>query len=174
MFRLRTTISLSLLALAVGVAGTAWLSSLTGDWQGPAGKVSARRDAVRTVLRRHARTPPPAQPAVAAATVHTPAAPTHVAPELPTLTPIEMPALPTSWLQRTAFVDGRVVLRLGIDGEGRVDQAAVAESSGNAALDERALRTVARWRFAVPGDHPGGLTGALVMRFDATPPNASL
>lgn len=174
MFRLRTTISLSLLALAVGVAGTAWLSSLTGDWQGPAGKVSARRDMVRTVLNRHARTSAPAQPAVAAATVRTPAARTHAVQDLPTLTPIEMPALPTSWLQRTAFVNGRVVLRLGIDGEGRVDQAAVAESSGNAALDERALRTVARWRFAVPGDHPEGLTGALVMRFDDTSSTTSL
>jgi len=174
MFRLRTTISLSLLALAVGVAGTAWLSSLTGDWQGPAGKISARRDTVRTVLRRHARTQAPAQPAIATATAHTPPAPPHAAQELPTLTPIEMPALPTSWLQRTSFVDGRVVLRLGIDGEGRVDQAAVAESSGNAALDQRALRTVARWRFAVPGDHPGGLTGSLVMRFDDTSPTTSL
>lgn len=174
MFRLRTTVSLSLLALAVGVAGTVWLSSLTGDWQGPKGKVSARHDTVRTVLRRHVRTSAPAQPTVAAATVRAPAAPTPAAPDLPTLMPIDMPALPTSWLQRTAFVDGRVVLRLGIDGEGRVDQAAVAESSGNAALDERALRTVARWRFAVPSDHPEGLTGSLVMRFDQTPPNASL
>ena len=174
MFRLRTTVSLSLLALAVGVAGTAWLSTLTGDWQGPVGKVSARRDTVRTVLRRHARTSAPAQPAGAATTVRTPVAPTHAAQDLPALTPIEMPVLPTSWLQRTAFVDGRVVLRLGIDGEGRVDQAAVAESSGNAALDERALRTVAHWRFAVPGDHPEGLTGSLVMRFDDTSPTTSL
>jgi len=171
MFRLRTTVSLSVLALAIGIAGTLWLSALTSDWQGPTGKPSARRDAVRTVLRRHARTATPAQPKAVATE-----APTNKpqAQELLALTPIDMPSLPPSWLQRTAFVDGRVVLTLGIDGQGYVDQAAVSESSGNAALDQRALRTVARWRFAVPSDQPNGLTGSVVMRFDNTSPNAAL
>jgi protein TonB len=170
MFRLRTTVCLSLLALAIGVAGTAWLSTFTSDWQGPVGS-SAGSDKVRRVLRRHARAP--AAPAVAAHTRIVTAA-AQTTDELPTLTPIDMPPLATPWLQRIAFASGRVVLKLTIDGEGRVGQAAVAESSGNTGLDDRALRTATRWRFAVPGDHPNGLMGQLVMRFDDTPTAAPL
>ena len=165
MFRLRTTVSLSLLALAIGVAGTAWLSTLTGDWAGPPGTSATRTDKVRMMLRRHARPPAPAAH-LAAATAHSTPAPVQPSESLPTLTPIDMPSLPASWFQRTAFASGRVVLRLTVDGEGRVGQATVSESSGNAGLDERALRTVAHWRFAVPGGHPDGLSGLLVMRFD--------
>ncbi|QNK03497.1 energy transducer TonB [Dyella telluris] len=169
MFRLRTTASLSLLALAIGVAGTAWLSTLTDQWKGPAGSSSPRTDKVRMVLRRHARAPAASERAVAAVAARSVAEPTKPAVEaLPMLTPVDMPALPASWLQRTAFASGRVVLRLGIDAEGRVGQARVAESSGNPGLDERALRTVEHWRFAVPADHPEGLSGQLVMRFDDT------
>ena len=176
MFRLRTTVCLSLLALAIGVAGTAWLSTFTGDWQGPPGASSASSDKVRRILRRHARAPAAREPAAPAAAAHThivtPAAQTTD--ELPTLTPIDMPPLATPWLQRAVFASGRVVLKLTIDGEGRVGQAAVAESSGNTGLDDRALRTATRWRFAVPGDHPNGLIGQLVMRFDDTPAAAPL
>ncbi|MDR3443906.1 MULTISPECIES: energy transducer TonB [unclassified Dyella] len=164
MFRLRTTVSLSLLALAIGVAGTAWLSTLTGDWAGPPGTPASRTDKVRMMLRRHSRPPAPSGH-VAVAT----SAPLRPEETQPMLTPVEMPPLAASWLQRTAFASGRVVLQLTVDGDGRVDHAAVGESSGNAELDERALRTVARWRFAVPGDHPDGLSGRLVMRFDDTP-----
>ncbi|KLD63547.1 energy transducer TonB [Dyella japonica] len=172
MFRLRTTASLSLLALAIGVAGTAWLSTFTGDWQGPAASSSAGSDKVRRILRRHAREPAARESVAKAALVHprTVTAPARIAEELPTLTPIDMPPLATPWLQRLAFASGRVVLQLSIDGEGRVGHAAVTESSGNAGLDDRALRTATGWRFAVPGDHPNGLTGQLVMRFDDTPP----
>jgi len=167
MFRLRTTASLSLLALAIGVAGTAWLSTLTDQWIGPPGISSAHsNDKVRMVLRRHPHAPATGG-RVAAGAIAQPATP-PVRPEasLPTLTPVDMPSLPAAWLQRSAFASGRVVLRLTVDGEGRVGQAVVAESSGNAGLDDRALRTAERWRFAVPGDHPDGLSGLLVMRFD--------
>jgi protein TonB len=166
MFRLRTTVSLSLLALAIGIAGTAWLSTLTDQWKGPAGLASPRSDKVRMMLRRHARAPAASERATTAAIASAAPAPVQPAQTLPTLTPIDMPPLPASWLQRTAFASGRVVLRLTIDGRGRVEQAVVAESSGNAGLDDRALRTAERWRFAVPGDHPEGLSGLLVMRFD--------
>ena len=172
MFRLRTTVSLSLLALAIGVAGTAWLSTFTGDWQGPVGASSAGNDKVRRILRRHIRAPVARESAAPTAVAHarTLTAPTRTDDDLPTLTPIDMPPLATPWLQRAVFTSGRVVLKLTIDGEGRVGQATVAESSGNAGLDDRALRTATRWRFAVPGDHPNGLIGQLVMRFDDTPP----
>nr|WP_199041739.1 energy transducer TonB [Dyella sp. ASV24] len=169
MFRLRTTVSLSLLALAIGVAGTAWLSTLTSNWAGPPGTPVSRTDKVRMMLRRHSRPPVPSAHVATATPAHTASAPERPAETLPMLTPIDMPPLAASWLQRTAFASGRVVLQLTVDGEGRVDHSAVAESSGNAGLDERALRTVARWRFAVPGDHPEGLSGRLVMRFDDTP-----
>ncbi len=168
MFRLRTTASLSLLALAIGVAGTAWLSTLTGDWAGPPATSAARTDKVRMMLRRHARPPAPREPtaAIAPTRVSAAAAPARPAETLPTLTPIDMPPLPAAWFQRTAFANGRVVLQLTIDGQGRVNQATVAESSGNTGLDDRALRTAERWRFAVPSDHPDGLSGLLAMRFD--------
>lgn len=171
MFRLRTTVGLSLLALAVGVAGTAWLTGFTGDWQGPVGTSPAANDKVRRVLRRHVRAPAAREPAAAASVARTRivTSPVRTTEELSTLTPIDMPPLATPWLQRAAFTSGRVVLRLTIDGEGHVGQAAVAQSSGNAGLDDRALRTASRWRFAVPGDHPDGATGRLVMRFDDTP-----
>ena len=174
MFRLRTTASLSMLALLIGVGGTAWLSTLTDDWRGPTGVASTRHDKVRTMLRRHAR-PAASRDAVATATTSsTPAPNVRASGALPTLTPVEMPALATPWLHRVAFEHGRVVLRLTVDGDGRVGQASVAESSGNAGLDDRALRTATQWRFAVPGDHPDGLSGLLFMRFDDTPPPTTL
>ncbi|WP_267225761.1 energy transducer TonB family protein [Dyella silvae] len=168
MFRLRTTASLSLLALVIGVAGTAWLSTLTDQWKGPSGVSAMRgRDTVRPMTSHHRYPHAISQHAPAAAVAHAAPAPVRPAETLPTLTPVDMPPLPASWLQRTVFASGRVVLRLTVNGEGRVGQAVVAESSGNDGLDDRALRTAERWRFAVPSDHPDGLSGLLVMRFDA-------
>lgn len=171
MLRLRTTAVLSLLALAVGVAGTAWLSTLTGDWAGPlpASAVS-RVDKVRTVLRRHAHAARPAAPAVRdAVSEHMDTSSAQASPALPSLTPVDMPSLPAPLLGHVALGSGRVVLRLMVDGQGRVQNASVAQSSGDAALDDRAVRTALRWRFAVPADRPDGLTGQLVMRFEGDP-----
>lgn len=167
MLRLRTTTGLSLLALMVGIAGTAWLSTFTDQWKGPAGVVVTNVDKVRTVLRRHSR---PAHPS--SAPMHEPATAmvavprAEAAPALPSLTPIDMPSLPGSLFGHAASGQGRVVLRLTVDGEGRAESASVAQSSGNAELDDRAVRMALGWRFAVPPDHPAGLTGQLVMRFD--------
>ncbi|MGB5938956.1 MAG: MBL fold metallo-hydrolase, partial [Rhodanobacter sp.] len=44
MLRLRTTTTLSLLALAIGVAGTGWLSTQTGAWPGPPARYTAQVD----------------------------------------------------------------------------------------------------------------------------------
>lgn len=170
MLRLRTTTSLSVLALLVGIAGTAWLSTLTDDWKGPAPAAVSHVDKVRTVLRRHARPAAHLQAAphlrdlVTNSAVGVPRA--EAASALPSLTPIDMPSLPGSLFGRTASGHGRVVLRLSVDGEGRAQTASVAQSSGDAALDDRAVRMALGWRFAVPADHPAGLTGQLVMRFD--------
>lgn len=117
------------------------------------------------MLRRHARAPTP--PASAASpTAASPAA----QPSEPELTPLDMPPLPASLWSRDAWGEGRVELSLRVDSEGHVQQASVAQSSGNAGLDARAVRTVLRWRFAVPADRPQGLSGRLVMRFAASVP----
>ncbi|WP_430392055.1 energy transducer TonB [Dyella sp. 20L07] len=165
MFRLRTTLGLSLLALVIGVAGTAWLSDQTDQWLGPPGSVVAHTDRVRAVLRRRPRSASavPHAKAQAAPTV----SPDSPVVDLPTLTPVDMPSLAASPWTRSALVDGRVVLHLSVDAAGRVIQAGVAQSSGDAGLDDRAIRTVQRWRFAVPADHLDGLRGQLVMRFDS-------
>ena len=166
MLKLRTTASLSLLALVVGVVGTAWLSSLTDRWPGPNVRRASHVARARALVPRHARPTHPAPHAVAAARPHKaspkPAHPTA----LPALTPVDMPSASAAWLSSPDPASGRVVLHLTVDGGGRVRHASIAESSGHAALDERAVRTVLAWRFAVPAGHPDGLDGSLVMRFD--------
>jgi protein TonB len=166
MLRLRTTVGLSVLALAVGVGGTAWLSTLTDDWAGPPARTATHAGKVRAILRRYPRlvqAPRESSQAPVRAAVAPPASSVSV---WPTLTPIEMPSLAVSPFRRAVPLHGRVILHLHLDGEGRVAEAAVAESSGDAALDERAMQTVRGWRFAVPSDHPQGLQGSLVMRFE--------
>jgi protein TonB len=54
-----------------------------------------------------------------------------------------------------------------VDGSGRVSAASLSESSGDPVLDAHALRSVRGWRFAVPPDHPDGLSGELPMRFSS-------
>jgi protein TonB len=165
MFQLRTTIGLSVFVLAVGVVGTAWLSTKTSDWQGPPARAVAHADKVRAVLRRRTRSTRPNEHAVARASTTQPAA--LSAADLPTLIPIEMPTPATSPFGRTVLANGHVVLHVHIDGEGRAIQANVAQTSGDAGLDGRAVRMALGWRFAVPMDHPDGLRGALVMHFES-------
>lgn len=175
MFRLRTTTGLSLLALAIGVAGTAWLSGLTAGWTGPE-RIAARPRASAPAPKRaraanlvpvhpiHAAHLPP----VDATQVETAQAATAPAEqEMPMLTPIEMPSAPASFLTRRVAREGRVMLRLSVDGQGKVLHATVDQSSGDPALDQEAVQTVQGWRFAVPAGHPAGISGNLPMRFDA-------
>ena len=151
--------------LVVGVAGTAWLSSLTDRWPGPNARRPAHVARARALAPRHVRPTHEARRAVAAAKPHQ-AAPKPVRPApLPALTPIDMPSASASWFGASEAASGRVVLHLAIDGRGRVKRASIAESSGHAALDDRAVRTVLGWRFAVPAGHPDGINGSLVMRF---------
>jgi protein TonB len=162
MLRLRTTFGLSLLALILGVAGTAWLSTLTDTWAGPPGHAEAHASKVRTLLRRHPR----GARVVDAADTSAPAASATRPEPVPELTPLEMPSLSAGLWTREVWREGKVELSLRVDGTGRVQQASVAHSSGDAGLDARAVRTVLGWRFAVPADHPEGLSGRLVMRFE--------
>lgn len=165
MFRLRTTTTLSLLALVVGIGGTAWLSQQTAGWAGlPAH--AARWPTYRQVAaqRRHRSYAPwlavhraPSGKAEAAVQA-SPPAPVE-------LVPISMPVHPVPYAAMRHHLDGRVLLHLQVDRGGRVTAAAVATSSGDAVLDAHALATVRDWRFAVPAGHPDGLSGELPMRF---------
>lgn len=177
MLRLRTTTSLSVLALAIGIAGTGWLSTLTVGWRGPAARLAATRHG--SSVQRHALPSPRHRHGpVSVAQVRRARADragsdmgeaqaAAVAPA-PRLVPMAMPADSSqSWDELRGHLDGRLVLHVGVDGNGRVLAASVAESSGDPVLDEHALRSVRNWRFAVPGDHPDGISGELTMRFSA-------
>ena len=164
--KLRTTASLSLVVLVVGVAGTAWLSSLTDRWPGPDNPRPSHVAHARTRLLRRVH---PTRRSMLAAKPHI-AAPKPVRPPpLPELTPVAMPTASAAWFGTTEAASGRVVLHLTVDGKGRVKHASIAQSSGHTALDDRAVRTVLGWRFAVPAGHPDGLNGSLVMRFADEP-----
>jgi protein TonB len=169
MLRLRTTTSLSLLALAVGVAGTQWLSGFNTGWAGPSERVAgfasvSRRHAVPSRQERPSHGMAPTHrvvlPAMAFVAQAEPAPP-------PELVPVSMPQLSTSWSQMEGHLQGRVLLHLTVDGSGRVASATLSESSGDPVLDAHALATVRRWRFAVPDGHPDGFSGDLPMRFSS-------
>jgi periplasmic protein TonB len=177
MLRLRTTTGLSALALAIGIAGTGWLSTLTVGWRGPAPRLAATQHGSSTPSRalpspRHRQRPVSvvqvrrarADRAASGMGEAQAAAP---APALE-LVPLAMPGdTSQSWEELRGHLDGRVVLHVGVDGNGRVHAASLVESSGDPVLDEHALRSVRGWRFAVPGDHPEGISGDLPMHFSA-------
>ncbi|MDE2247219.1 MAG: energy transducer TonB [Xanthomonadaceae bacterium] len=174
MLRLRTTTGLSLLALAIGVAGTGWLSTLTAVWPGPPARFAAAARAVPAP-----RTLPPPRRAHAALRVvpavrRTPVvsdsseAQARVPAPPPELVPLAMPSdTSQSWDELRGHLDGRVLLHVEVDASGRVSAASVAESSGDPILDTHALRSVRGWRFAVPPDRPDGFSGELPMRFSS-------
>ncbi len=175
MLRLRTSTGLSLLALAIGIAGTGWLSTLTSRWHGQSAQsvAAGHRSLVRTPARqpshRHAppgvvtyrRYTPPASPLSELASVQAASVKSPV--ELIPLTTPSDNSQP--WYKLQGHLDGRVVLHLTIDGSGRVITADMRESSGDPILDDHALRSVRQWRFAVPPNHPDTLSGDLPMRF---------
>ncbi|HEY8681764.1 MAG TPA: TonB family protein [Rhodanobacter sp.] len=172
MLRLRTTSSLSVLALAIGIAGTGWISTLTAGGRSPAPRAatvhhalpSMRIHVVSAPARKHAQQTRRAVPdgsgrAIAAVQAPPIAAPAEL---LPLATPAD-DSMP--WADLRGHLDGRVVLHVGIDARGRVCAASLADSSGDAVLDEHALRSVRGWRFAVSADHPAGMRADLPMRF---------
>ncbi len=175
MLRLRTTAGLSLLALLIGTVGTDWLSSLTNQWREPSDRVAMVRRAHATP--RHPSTEQLARGPVTvvqprrirqrAASIEGPAL-THATAATATLRPVATPAdTSQSWQQLRGHLDGHVVVRVRVDGAGRVEDASLVASSGDPVLDQHALRSVRGWRFAVPADHPQGLSGELPMRFSS-------
>ena len=175
MLRLRTTTGLSVLALAIGIAGTGWLCTLTGDWRGPPAR-HAGTPRVATAARParsaspHRRGPASVMPAPRPVMDGTDgiAVAQPVPPAAAELVPLAMPADTTQrWDALRGHLDGRVVVRVDIDGNGRVDATTLVESSGDPVLDAHALHSVRGWRFAVPADHPAGISGDLPMRFSS-------
>lgn len=150
--------------MVIGAAGTQWLSEQTAGRATP--PETGPRIANIHLSRRsyHPRTAAvrpryiPAQDEVAA----TPAVPSS-SPLM--LQPVAMPvsSLPTSRMEDHAI--GNVLLHLTVDGQGQVTAATVAQSSGDQILDTNAMEIARHWRFAVPADHPQGLSGDLPMRF---------
>ncbi|TPG09695.1 energy transducer TonB [Rhodanobacter glycinis] len=177
MLRLRTTTGLSVLALAIGIAGTGWLSTLTVGWRGPTPRLASAQQG--SSARRHALpSPRHRQGPVSVVRVHRAKADraasdmgeaqAAVLAPASELVPLAMPGdTSQSWDELRGHLDGRVVLHVGIDGNGRVGAASLVESSGDPILDEHALRSVRGWRFAVPAEHPDGFGGDLPMRFSS-------
>jgi len=174
MFRLRTTTTLSLLALAVGIVGTGWLSTQTSVWSGPPVRYTAQVDTPTALRARPSPHRPRRSPRVAPARRTLPPvvagdeAQAAITAPAPALVPLATPAdTSQSWDELRGHLDGRVLLHLDIDGNGRVTAASLSESSGDPVLDAHALRSVRGWRFAVPPDRPDGFDGELPMRFSS-------
>ena len=165
MLRLRTTTILSLLALAVGIGGTAWLSRQTAGWAGLPAHAARWPTYRQAVAQRRPRSYAPWLAVHRSAPVAMGAAAVQAAPLPVELVPVAMPTRPVPYAAMRRHLQGRVLLHLRVDGQGRVVDAAVATSSGDAVLDAHALATVRDWRFAVPADHPGGVSGNLPMRY---------
>lgn len=165
--RLRVTGTLSLFALVIGVAGTQWLSDMTAGRATPpeTGPLHAPR-----VAHRHLASPRPAliltRPRYIPAQDEVAATPVAPVSSNVTLVPIATPvsSVPTSRMEDHAV--GNVVLHVTVDGQGQVTATSVAQSSGDSVLDANAMDIARHWRFAVPADHPQGLSGDLPMRFN--------
>jgi periplasmic protein TonB len=171
--RLRTTSGLSLLALAIGIAGTGGLSTLTSDWAGPPPRFAAM----------HAVTSPRALPSQRRAHRPTRVVLVHRVPPVadsdrearasatvppPELVPLATPSDTSQpWYQLRGHLDGQLRVHVDVDGSGQVRGASIRQSSGDPILDAHALRSVRGWRFAVPMDHPDGISGELPMRFSS-------
>ena len=171
MLRLRTSTGMSALALAIAIAGTSWLSTLTS--QLPAHSIAGAVVAQRSMPRAHPRSAMTRSTPVSVAKqrFHSSPVVSRAATQPAIHTPIALIPLTTPsdtsrpWYQLQGHLDGKVVLHLTIDGEGHVITADMRQSSGDPILDDHALRSVRLWRFAVPSDHPDGISGDLPMRF---------
>ena len=165
--RLRTSTGLSLLALALGIAGTAWLSPQTADWIGPPG-LAAAPPAHHAPPRRAHALPAPVRRSRAWESVRDNAVAAAAPASAPALRPVSTPPDTTlPWDALRGHLDGRAVVHVRVDGSGRVSALSLAQSSGDPVLDDYALRSVRGWRFAVPPEDPDGLSGDLPLLFSS-------
>lgn len=179
MWQLRTTIGLSVAALFVGTLGTAWLSHPGAGWQAApravaraqsqqlAAKLTTPTPTLTATLPRRQLVPPPRMHARNATDIdrRLVQADADAGAPPPTLVPLSTPADPMTWEKLRGHLDGTVLLRITVNGAGRVTAAQVMRSSGDGVLDAHALATASRWRFMVPASDPKGFSGELPMRF---------
>ncbi|MGN6237801.1 energy transducer TonB family protein, partial [Dyella sp.] len=155
--------------LVFGVVVTLWLSDPTcvgaGQPHGVRAVPVAPAAAAYRERSRRTHAPPRVMGAQRPQASSDAAAATPLSP--PELVPVSMPALSSRYAELEGHLDGSVVLTVRVDGDGRVLDAAVARSSGDAVLDAHARAVVAGWRFAVPPGYPRGFSGELPMRFGA-------
>jgi periplasmic protein TonB len=169
--RLRTTATLSVLALVIGAVGTQWLSDQTGSSAEPMLVHGMRRTVMhRAVPRKHpdsTRLLTHVPVFNAPASMHVPVASVASPGETVAWVPLSMPVSSLPYARMRGHDAGSLVLHLVVDGQGQVTQATLAQSSGDAVLDANALVIARHWRFAVPVDHPQGFSGNLPLSFGA-------
>jgi periplasmic protein TonB len=171
MLRLRTTATLSLLALGVGIAGTQWLSDQTGSSAEPVAVRVAHHAIAHHVAMQHvahrvhatsSRQVIDARPYYAVAQA---AAPVASRSDAIQWVPVSMPMSSIPFTRLRHHDVGSLVLHLVVDAQGQVAEATLAQSSGDDVLDANALAIARQWRFAVPPDHPYGFSGDLPLSF---------
>ena len=176
MLALRTSTSLSALALVLGVAGTSWLTALTYERAPMTRRLAevtlptAAPALVSKTVSRFAPSPtvddkPPVR---VAPRVTRPVAVATPAPE--PLVPVYMPSprYPMSALR--AHREGKVVLSVTVTPDGDVTSVTVGRSSGDDDLDRAAREAVREWRFAA-ADRPQRYTADLPVNFELTRTN---
>ncbi|URL58710.1 TonB family protein [Luteibacter flocculans] len=183
MLALRTSTSLSALALVLGIACTSWLTALTYE-RAPMtrrlAEVTLPTAAPALVSKTVSQIAPSPKPAsntshpVASSRTRASAAPTRTSisqapqPAAPSLVPVFMPSprYPMSALR--ARREGQVVLSVTVTPEGEVAGVSVGRSSGDDALDRAAEEAVRGWRFAAAGNRPAHYTADLPINFELT------
>ncbi|HEY4294809.1 energy transducer TonB [Luteibacter sp.] len=183
MAALRSSTSLSALALLLGIAGTSWLTALTYE-RAPKTRGLAEvtlPTAAPALVSRTVSSVAPSRGAMvprAASRIVAEAAPTQsrskaAAAPAPTPTPAELvpvympsPRYPIAALR--AQREGRVVLSVTVTPDGDVTRVSVGRSSGDESLDRAAEEAVRGWRFAAADDRPARYTADLPVNFQLT------
>ena len=186
MLALRTSTSLSVFGLLIGIAGTSFLTALTYE------RAPATRRLAEVVMpgsakdllsqppsrRAPAATPPErlrtravvdlaAHPVMHRAAASATAA--AVEPAAEPLVPVYMPSPRYPMEALRAHREGQVVLSVTVTPQGDVTAVAVGRSSGDPSLDDAAEEAVRNWRFAA-ADRAPRYTSDLPIRFELTDP----
>jgi protein TonB len=179
MLALRTSTSLSALALVMGVAGTSWLTALTYERAPMTRRLAevtlptAAPALVSKTVSRVAPSPPVAEAPPRARNAMARTAAPRVAPA-PTAAPVAEPLVPVYMpsprypiAALRARREGKVVLSVTVTPDGDVTSVTVGRSSGDIELDRAAEDAVRGWRFAA-ADRPSRYTTDLPVNFELT------
>lgn len=178
MLALRTSTSLSALALVIGIAGTSWLTALTYE-RAPMtrrlAEVTLPTAAPALVSKTVSRFAPPkaaeATPTARVASRVAPRAERAVAAAPPASAPLEPVYMPSPRYPMSALRarrEGKVVLSVTVTPDGDVTSVTIGRSSGDDDLDRAAREAVRGWRFAASDDRPQRFTAELPVNFELT------